>query len=50
MEWLGELWQRLIWLFRRDEFRRDLKEEMSEHLRMKAQDFSMEGIPSHEAQ
>ncbi|MGD0045423.1 MAG: hypothetical protein ABSE42_00275 [Bryobacteraceae bacterium] len=36
MEWLGELWRRLLFLFRRQQFDRDLEEEMRFHLEMQA--------------
>ena len=36
MEWLGELWRRLLFPFRRRQFDRDLEEEMRFHLDMKA--------------
>ena len=38
MEWLGELWRRLLFPFRRRQFDRDLEEEMRFHLEMKARD------------
>ena len=36
MEWLGELWRRLLFLFRRRQFDCDLEDEMRFHLDMKA--------------
>ena len=36
MEWLGELWRKLLFAFRRQQFDRDLEEEMRFHLEMKA--------------
>jgi len=36
MDWLGELWRRLLFAFRRRQFDRDLEEEMRFHLDMKA--------------
>ena len=36
MEWLGELWRKLLFGFRRRQFDRDLKEEMRFHLDMQA--------------
>jgi len=39
MEWLGELWRRLLFLFRRRQFDRDLEEEMRFHLDMQAAEF-----------
>jgi putative ABC transport system permease protein len=36
MDWLGELWRRLLFGFRRRQFDRDLEEEMRFHLDMKA--------------
>ena len=38
MEPLAELWRRLLFLFRRRQFDRDLEEEMRSHLEMKACD------------
>jgi hypothetical protein len=38
MQWLGEVWRRLTFLFRRRQFQRELREEMNEHLRMKQKD------------
>jgi predicted permease len=38
MERLGEVWRRLMFLFRRRQFDRDLEEEMRFHLDMKAMD------------
>jgi predicted permease len=38
MEWLGQLWRRLLFPFRRRQFERDLEEEMRFHLEMKARD------------
>jgi len=34
MEWLGEVWRRLLFLFRRRQFDRDLDEEMRFHAEM----------------
>ncbi len=39
MDWLGELWRRLLFGFRRRRFDRDLEEEMRFHLEMKAQQY-----------
>jgi putative ABC transport system permease protein len=50
MEWIGEVWQRLAFLFRRGQFHRDLEEEMADHVRMKARDLNNEGSPPEEAQ
>ena len=36
MDWFGEFWRRLLFLFRRQQFDRDLEEEMRFHLEMKA--------------
>ncbi len=36
MDWLGELWRRLLFPLRRRQFERDLEEEMRFHLDMKA--------------
>ena len=49
MRWLSELWRRLAFLLRRGRFHRELQEEMSEHLRMKASDLNEEGVPPEEA-
>jgi predicted permease len=49
MQWLGEAWRRLTFLFRRGQFHRDLEEEMNDHVRMKAGDLSKQGIPPEEA-
>ncbi|HTV55223.1 MAG TPA: ABC transporter permease [Terriglobia bacterium] len=49
MQWLAEIWRRLTFFFRRGQFDRDLEEEMSEHLRMKAKAFDEAGIPPGEA-
>jgi hypothetical protein len=38
MQWLGEVWRRLLFLFRRRRFDRDLEEEMRFHMDMKARD------------
>ena len=38
MDWLGEWWRKLLFLFRRQQFDRDLEEEMRFHLDMKSQD------------
>ncbi|HSB17074.1 MAG TPA: ABC transporter permease [Bryobacteraceae bacterium] len=38
MEWLDELWRRLLFPFRRRQFDRDLEEEMQFHLDMKARE------------
>ena len=38
MEWLGELWRRLLFPLRRRQFDRDLEEEMRFHLDMKARE------------
>jgi macrolide transport system ATP-binding/permease protein len=49
MKWIGELWRRLAVFFRRGQFHRELEEEMSEHLRMKAKDLHEEGTQPDEA-
>jgi predicted permease len=38
MEWLAEVWRRLLFPFRRRQFDRDLEEEMRFHLEMQAQE------------
>jgi predicted permease len=49
MQWRGEVWRRLAFFFRRGRAQRDLKEEMDEHVRMKAKDLADEGMPPNEA-
>jgi predicted permease len=50
MQWLSEVLRRLMFLFRRGQFHRDLDEEMADHVHMKAGELSNEGIPPEEAQ
>src|ERR1035441_8338992 len=38
MEWLGEVWRRLLFPFRRRQFDRDLEDEMRFHLDMKSEE------------
>ncbi|HTV56798.1 MAG TPA: ABC transporter permease, partial [Terriglobia bacterium] len=49
MQWIGEAWRRLMFLLRRGQFQRELKEELDEHVRMKQKDLTDEGMPSDEA-
>jgi hypothetical protein len=49
MHWLGEVWRRLMFFFRRGQFQRELKEEIDEHIRMKQKDLVNEGMPHDEA-
>jgi predicted permease len=49
MRWLGGIWRRSAFFFRRGEFQRDLREEMDEHVRMKQKDLTGEGMPPDEA-
>ncbi len=49
MSWLGELWRRLVFFFRRGEFHRDLEEEMQHHLQMKVQGHVEAGLSAEEA-
>jgi putative ABC transport system permease protein len=47
--WFRELRRRLAHLFRRDEFTRDLKEEIGLHLEMRARKLQDAGIPASDA-
>lgn len=49
MDRIGELWRRLLFLFRRQQFDRDLEEEMRFHLDMKARQNREAGIDGREA-
>lgn len=49
MQWLGEIWRRLLFLFRRRQFDRDLEEEMQFHLDMKARQNLEAGLAGPEA-
>jgi predicted permease len=49
MQWLGEVWRRLTFFFRRGQFQRELREEMDDHVRMKTRDITDEGMPPGEA-
>ncbi len=49
MDWLGEVWRRLTFFFRRGQFHRELREEMDDHVRMKQKDLTGEGMPPDEA-
>src|SRR6266568_713275 len=49
MQWLDELWRRVLFLFRRGQFEADLDEELRFHLEMKAEAFRGEGSGAGEA-
>ena len=49
MERLSELWRRLMFLFRRESFQRELQKEMKFHLEMKARALRHAGVPPAEA-
>ncbi|MBV9771362.1 MAG: ABC transporter permease, partial [Bryobacterales bacterium] len=49
MEWLGELWRRIIFLFHRRRFDADLEEELQFHLEMKQAQYQERGTPEQEA-
>jgi len=49
MQWLIEVWRRLAFFFRREQFQRELKEEIDDHVRMKQKDLADEGMPPNEA-
>jgi predicted permease len=49
MQWLGEFWRRLVFFLRREQFHRDLEEEMRLHQELKAQTNAEEGMPPEEA-
>ncbi|HTV55224.1 MAG TPA: permease prefix domain 1-containing protein, partial [Terriglobia bacterium] len=49
MQWMGEVWRRLTFFFRRGQFQRELREEMDEHVRMKQKDLTGDGMPPGEA-
>jgi putative ABC transport system permease protein len=49
MNQLLQLWRRLLFYWRREEFERELEEEMKFHLEMKAQENRCKGMPSEEA-
>ena len=38
MQWLAETWRKLLMIARRDQFERDLEEEMRDHVARKAAD------------
>ena len=46
---MGELWRKLIFLFRRNQLDRDLEAEMQDHLERKAEKNIAAGMPSQEA-
>jgi predicted permease len=49
MQLIGEFWRRLAFFFGCGQFQGELKEEMDEHVRMKAKDLADEGMPPDEA-
>ncbi len=49
MEWLGELWRRLVFFLRRGQFHRDLEEEMRLHQELRAQTHAEDGMVPEEA-
>ncbi|MGH9357899.1 MAG: ABC transporter permease, partial [Terriglobia bacterium] len=49
MEWLGELWRRLVFFLRRGQFHRDLEEEMRLHQNLRAESHTEEGMKPDEA-
>ena len=49
MEWLSELGRRVRMLLRRDQFDRDLEEEMKLHVQLRAQERAQEGLPANDA-
>src|SRR5579864_6803920 len=49
MSWLYELWRRLLFLLGREQFDRDLAEEMRRHVEMKAQRLIDAGVAPEEA-
>jgi hypothetical protein len=49
MQWLGEIWRRLVFFLRREQFQRDLEEEMRLHQELRAQANAEEGMPPEEA-
>ncbi len=46
---VGETWRRLVFFFRRGQFRRELEEEMEHHVEMKAEARERQGLPPEEA-
>lgn len=49
MEWLGEVWRRMLFLFRRRKFDRDLEEEMRFHLEMKERQNQADGMSDRDS-
>src|SRR5712691_9978379 len=49
MEWLVELWRRVVFLFCRRQFEADLDEELRFHLEMKTEAYRSEGAGAVEA-
>ncbi len=49
MEWLGELWRRLLFFLRRGQFHRDLEEEMRLHQELRAEAHTEDGMAPAEA-
>jgi putative ABC transport system permease protein len=46
---VGEIWRRLVFFFRREQFNRDLAEEMEHHVEMKAEARGREGLSPKDA-
>lgn len=49
MQWLSEVWRRVEFFFRKGQLQRELREEMDQHLRMKAEDLTEEGMQPDDA-
>ncbi|MGH9352521.1 MAG: permease prefix domain 1-containing protein, partial [Terriglobia bacterium] len=49
MEWLGELWRRLVFFLRRGRLNRDLEDEMRLHQELRAKTHAEEGMAPEEA-
>jgi putative ABC transport system permease protein len=49
MSWIGEIWRRIRMLVRREEFARELEEEMRLHRELKEKELIAEGVEAHEA-
>ena len=50
MEWLGELWRRLRFLFDRREFEDGIEDKLRLHMEMKQAEHQRLGLPMKEAQ
>jgi len=49
MNWIGEIWRRILMLVRRGEFARELEEEMRLHRELKEKELIAEGVEAREA-